>query len=119
LNYYIKMISIVSSQGKMQFPPGLSLERGSVVNLISHFMKLDPAYFILSYKNQEGDEIALDTDEDYKEVQQLRSTGICYIEISVDSISDVVAAEKRSHADISSTTPSEPIFEHEVEEREE
>jgi hypothetical protein len=57
-------------------------------------MKLEPAYFVLSYKNQEEDVIALDTDEDFEALQHLRSTGMHNIKINVDSLPDVAVAEK-------------------------
>lgn len=56
------MITIVSSKGKCDFPPGCVLEKTSVTNFISYFMGLDPAFFVLSFKDQEGDVIALDTN---------------------------------------------------------
>jgi len=45
------MITIVSNKGKSDFPPGCILEKTSVINFISYFMGLDPAFFVLSYKD--------------------------------------------------------------------
>lgn len=46
------MITIVTSRGTLQYPPGCKLDKQSIVNYVSHLLGMESEFFVLSYKDK-------------------------------------------------------------------